>query len=49
MVFVVDDDPAVRQALQSLFRSVGLGVQVFSSAAEFLTGKAPSVPRLSCT
>lgn len=44
MVFVVDDDPAVRQALQSLFRSVGLRVQVFSSAAEFLTGKAPSVP-----
>jgi FixJ family two-component response regulator len=35
-VFVVDDDAAVRQALSSLIRSVGLAVEAFSSAKEFL-------------
>jgi FixJ family two-component response regulator len=36
VVFVVDDDSAVRKALSTLLRSVGLGVQLFSSAEEFL-------------
>ncbi|HEY2137936.1 MAG TPA: response regulator [Xanthobacteraceae bacterium] len=40
-VFVVDDDPSVRQALSSLLRSVGLRVEVFASAAEFLASKLP--------
>ena len=31
VVFVIDDDASVRQALQSLFRSVGLQAQVFGS------------------
>ena len=44
MVFVIDDDPGVRQALQSLLRSVGLQAHTFSSAAEFLAGKVPDVP-----
>jgi FixJ family two-component response regulator len=35
-VFVVDDDPSVRDALSSLFRSVGLEVELFGSAADFL-------------
>jgi FixJ family two-component response regulator len=43
-VFVVDDDDAVRQSLSSLFRSVGLQVKAFSSAAEFLQSKLPDCP-----
>jgi FixJ family two-component response regulator len=44
MVFVVDDDASVRDALSSLFRSVGLQVELFGSAPEFLQRKAPDVP-----
>lgn len=43
-VFVVDDDAAVRQSLQSLLRSVGLQVEVFRSAPEFLASKIPDAP-----
>jgi FixJ family two-component response regulator len=43
IVFVVDDDASVRQALQSLFRSVGLRAQVFGSTAEFLSSDLPDV------
>jgi FixJ family two-component response regulator len=43
-VFVVDDDGAVRQSLQSLLRSVGLEVEVFGSASEFLASKIPNGP-----
>jgi FixJ family two-component response regulator len=32
IVFVVDDDLSVREALSSLIRSVGLNVQTFASA-----------------
>jgi FixJ family two-component response regulator len=35
-VFVVEDDSAVREALDSLLRSAGFRVKVFSSAKEFL-------------
>ena len=45
-VFVIDDDASVRHALQSLLRSVGLQVQVFGSAAEFLNIRLPDV--VSC-
>jgi FixJ family two-component response regulator len=34
-VFVVDDDSAVRETLGSLFRSIGLRVELFGSAKEF--------------
>lgn len=44
MVFVVDDDPSIREALSSLVRSVGLGVDTFSSAKEFLRHKRPEMP-----
>jgi FixJ family two-component response regulator len=36
IVFVIDDDASVRNALSSLFRSIGLKVEVFDSAADFL-------------
>jgi FixJ family two-component response regulator len=41
VVFVVDDDASVRDALSSLFRSVGLQVELFESAAEFIRHKLP--------
>ena len=41
-VFVVDDDPSIRQALSNLIRSVGLAVKVFPSAREFLQAALPS-------
>lgn len=41
-VFVVDDDLSVREALSSLIRSVGLQVQTFSSAVEFLQYPRPA-------
>jgi FixJ family two-component response regulator len=44
IVFVVDDDPSLRKALASLFRSVGLQVEVFGSAPEFLQSTLPDVP-----
>lgn len=43
LVLVVDDDDSVREALKSLFRSVGLKVQMFASAAELLRSKIPDV------
>jgi FixJ family two-component response regulator len=36
VVFVVDDDASVREALSSLIRSVGARVETFGSAQEFL-------------
>lgn len=44
IVFVVDDDPAVREGLRCLIRSVGLRVETFTSAAEFLRQKPPNEP-----
>jgi FixJ family two-component response regulator len=44
IVFVVDDDPGVREAVAGLVRSAGLGVQVFPSALEFLGGAPKDVP-----
>ena len=44
VVFVVDDDPSIRDALTSLIRSVGLRVETFESAREFLTRQPPDAP-----
>jgi FixJ family two-component response regulator len=44
IVFVVDDDYRVREALSSLISSVGLRVAVFNSAAEFLESEKPDAP-----
>ena len=43
VVYVVDDDESVREALGNLFRSVGLRVELFGSAAEFLQSKLADV------
>ena len=43
-VFVIDDDAGVREGLTTLMRSVGLKVESFVSAAEFLAGKMPNAP-----
>ncbi|HMQ15751.1 MAG TPA: response regulator [Phycisphaerae bacterium] len=40
-VFVVDDDPAVRKSLELLMRSVGLPVQTYRTAQEFLDRHGP--------
>jgi RNA polymerase sigma factor (sigma-70 family) len=44
IVFVVDDDPSVRRAIKRLIGSVGLQVELFGSAQEFLLGKRPNAP-----
>jgi FixJ family two-component response regulator len=44
VVFVVDDDFRVREALSSLISSAGLRVAVFGSAAEFLDYEKPDAP-----
>ena len=46
MVLVVEDDPSLRAALSSLIRSVGLEVEVFESASQFLAHGSP--PANSC-
>jgi FixJ family two-component response regulator len=43
-VFVVDDDPAVRESLVELFASVGLPAEAFGSTAEFLKRRASDGP-----
>ena len=43
-VFVVDDDAAVRQYLQWLIESIGLGIMTFASAREFLDSYDPETP-----
>ncbi|MER8479233.1 response regulator transcription factor [Mesorhizobium sp. M1163] len=40
-VAIVDDDPGVRDALDSLFRSVGMTTRAFGSAAEMLQADLP--------
>jgi FixJ family two-component response regulator len=44
MVFIVDDDASVRDALGNLMRSVGLHAQLFASAQEFLKTPQPDSP-----
>ena len=44
VVYVVDDDAAVRRALDSLIRSVGFSVKTFPSGEEFLNSKRTSTP-----
>jgi len=44
IVFVVDDDASIREALGSLIESAGLGVETFASAQDFLQHKRPKTP-----
>jgi FixJ family two-component response regulator len=41
IVFIVDDDPSVRAALEDLLGSIGLNVQSFGTVQEFLDSKRP--------
>jgi RNA polymerase sigma factor (sigma-70 family) len=43
-VFIVDDDPDIRESLRSLVRSVGLEVNAFGSVSEFLKAERPDGP-----
>jgi FixJ family two-component response regulator len=42
-VFIVDDDPSIRDSLQFLLESVGLEVRTCASAREFLGGAEPLI------
>jgi FixJ family two-component response regulator len=44
VVIVVDDDPAIRKAIDRLLRSVGLRVELFESAQEFRQSNRPDAP-----
>ena len=44
MVFVIDDDAAVRESIQGLLKSVGLRSDSFGTAQEFLTSERPEGP-----
>ena len=44
IVFVVDDDAAVRESIRKLISSVGLRAETFASAGEFLKRPRPDVP-----
>ncbi|MGI9482054.1 MAG: response regulator transcription factor [Hyphomicrobiales bacterium] len=44
VVFIVDDDESLGEAMRSLFRSIGLKVVVFNNAADFLSQKLPDAP-----
>ena len=37
LISIVDDDESVREAIESLIKSVGLGAQVFASSEDFLS------------
>ena len=43
-VFLVDDDPSVRKALQRLIRAAGYDVESFADAAGYLAATPPSTP-----
>ncbi|MEM5343087.1 response regulator transcription factor [Paraburkholderia azotifigens] len=44
IVYVVDDDDSMRAAVTMLLRSVGLRVEAFASAQEFLSFDKPDMP-----
>ena len=44
VVFVIDDNPSVREALDGLIRSIHLNVRTFGSTEEFLQFKRPDAP-----
>jgi FixJ family two-component response regulator len=44
IVFVVDDDSSIREAIESLVSLVGLRVETFGSAREFLRSERPDLP-----
>ncbi len=43
-IVVIDDDAAMRRALENLLKSVGFGVELFASPQEFLQSERPDRP-----
>ena len=43
-VFVIDDDPLVRSAIQGMLKSVGMRSETFATPQEFMRGKRPDGP-----
>jgi len=43
-VFVIDDDPLVRSAIQGMLKSVGLHSEAFETPQEFLSRNRPDAP-----
>jgi FixJ family two-component response regulator len=43
-VFVIDDDPAIRQVVSSLLRSVNICAKTFGSPKEFVPERLPEAP-----
>lgn len=44
IVYVIDDDSSIREAITNLIRSVGMSVQAFGSAKEFMASSRPNAP-----
>jgi FixJ family two-component response regulator len=44
IVFVIDDDDSLREALKNLFGMVGLRAETFARPADFMSRKLPDVP-----
>jgi FixJ family two-component response regulator len=44
IVFVIDDDALIRDGIQSLISSIGLRVETYASALDFMTAKRPDAP-----
>ena len=44
IVYVIDDDPSIRDAIKSLIRSVGMRVETFGSAQEFMASSRTDAP-----
>ncbi|HXQ36249.1 MAG TPA: response regulator transcription factor [Anaerolineales bacterium] len=44
LVYVIDDDASMRQAISRLLHAIGLTVRTFGSAREFLSTRLPDLP-----
>src|SRR3954467_9856091 len=44
VVFVIDDDPSMREAIKTLIETIGLECRTFASGQEFLESSLPDVP-----
>lgn len=44
IVFAIDDDASMREALSRLFRSIGMRARIFASGEEFLEFERPNAP-----
>lgn len=44
LVFIIDDDESVREAVEDLLLSIGLRVRAFASTRDFVESKRPDVP-----